>query len=134
MGIGLIIKKLRLSKGMTQVDLAEKLGLSVQTISRWENEVNYPDISLLPQLTALFGVTADYLLGIEADSKKVRLIRTIEVFELDSIEDAHHLLEQFTKAPFPRMVTHKIEESQNTVILTVEKEFGVELNRMRFEE
>ena len=134
MGIGLIIKKLRLSKNMTQADLADKLGVSVQTISRWENEVNYPDISLLPQLTELFGVTADYLLGIETGSKKVRLLRTIEVFELESLEDAHQLIDQFSKAAFPKMVAHQIETSQGSVILTVSKEFGVELNRMRFEE
>ena len=134
MEIGLMIKKLRLSKGMTQMDLAERLGISVQTVSRWENEVNYPDISLLPQLTELFGVTADYLLGIDTSSKKIRLNRTIQIFELDSIEDANHLIEQFAKTPFPRMVTHKIEESQQVVTLTVEKEFGVELDRMRFEE
>ena len=44
---------------------AEALGVSVQTVSRWENGTNAPDIAMLPLLCACFHVTSDYLLGLE---------------------------------------------------------------------
>lgn len=63
MNIGVIIKELRQTKKMTQEDLASLLGVSVQAVSRWENSVSYPDITLLPILASVFSVTVDYLLG-----------------------------------------------------------------------
>ena len=56
------IKRLRQESQLTQAQLAERLGVSYQAISRWENETTYPDIELLPSIAALFGVTVDYLL------------------------------------------------------------------------
>lgn len=55
--------KLRKSKGWSQEDLAEKLNVSRQAISRWENGTALPDAENLRQLSLLFGVTADYLLN-----------------------------------------------------------------------
>ncbi len=57
------IRRLRRDHGMTQNELADRLGVSYQAVSRWENESSYPDIELLPAIAALFGVTVDYLLG-----------------------------------------------------------------------
>ncbi len=57
------IRRLRRDRGMTQNELADRLGVSYQAVSRWENESSYPDIELLPAIAALFGVTVDYLLG-----------------------------------------------------------------------
>ncbi len=57
------IRRLRQEHGMTQNDLADRLGVSYQAVSRWENRSSYPDIELLPALAALFGVTVDFLLG-----------------------------------------------------------------------
>ena len=62
MNIGLIIRKLRVSKKMSQEELAVQLGVSPQAVSRWENGVTYPDISLLSSIAILFNVTIDYLL------------------------------------------------------------------------
>ena len=59
--IGSNIKELRLSKNMTQEQLAEKMGVSSQAISKWENGVSAPDIQLLPELSVFFGVTIDEL-------------------------------------------------------------------------
>jgi ribosomal-protein-alanine N-acetyltransferase len=77
--MGFIIRKLRLRKGMTQEQLADVLSVSVQTISRWETGVNYPDIAMLPSLAAYFHVTTDYLLQVGGnkamkDMKTQRLI------------------------------------------------------------
>ena len=60
--IGSRIAKWRKEKGLTQEELAAKLGVSAQAVSKWENDVSCPDISLLPQLVRVLGVTADELL------------------------------------------------------------------------
>lgn len=57
------ILKLRKIKGLSQEELAEKLNVSRQAISRWENETAQPDASNVLNLSKLFGVTADYLLN-----------------------------------------------------------------------
>lgn len=63
MDLGNKIRELRLKKNYTQEDLANILGTSIQSISRWENGATYPDISLLPLIASTFNVTVDYLLG-----------------------------------------------------------------------
>jgi len=55
------IKKLRLEKRMSQETLGEFLGVSAQAVSKWENGITSPDISLLPALAECFGVTIDSL-------------------------------------------------------------------------
>lgn len=61
MNIGMQIKNLRNEKHVTQEALAEKLGVSAQAVSKWETEASLPDITLLPQLAAFFGVAIDEL-------------------------------------------------------------------------
>ncbi len=55
----------RKSCGMTQEQLAEKCSVSAQAVSKWENDLTAPDISLLPKLAELFHVTTDELLGVK---------------------------------------------------------------------
>lgn len=75
----------RKKKGMTQDQLAEKLGITAQAVSKWENDQSCPDITMLPKLAEIFGVTTDALLGCEPDAEKPTLEG--EVIS-DSIEDA----------------------------------------------
>lgn len=70
--LGKKIRLLRLSKGMTQEQLAEKLCVTPQSVSKWENDVTAPDIQLLPQLSVELGVTIDELFSI---TDEVRLQR-----------------------------------------------------------
>lgn len=63
--IGEIIAKLRHERGMTQESLAETLCVSPQTISKWENSVNLPDVQMLPLIADVFGVRVDALFGRE---------------------------------------------------------------------
>ena len=65
MSIGETIKELRKEKGMSQTQLANLLFVSQDTISLWELNKSLPDIKALISLTKIFGVTADYILGIE---------------------------------------------------------------------
>lgn len=60
-----ILKFLRLERGMGQVELAKDLGVSKGTISLWENGLREPSMSSLITLANYFGVTVDYLVGIE---------------------------------------------------------------------
>lgn len=60
--IGKRIEKLRKKSGMTQQSLAQKLDVTDKAVSKWENGAGYPDITVLPKLVALFGVTVDYLM------------------------------------------------------------------------
>lgn len=65
MSIGSTIRELRKERNMSQSDLAKLLFTSQDTISLWEVGKSYPDLKSLIELTKIFGVTADYLLGIE---------------------------------------------------------------------
>ena len=57
------IARLRLAKTATQERLAKELNVSPQAVSKWENDINYPDISLLPDLARFLGVSVDELLS-----------------------------------------------------------------------
>ena len=59
------IRELRMAQGYSQVALAEKLGVSKQAVSNWENDNIQPSIEMLIRLADLFCVTTDYLLGRE---------------------------------------------------------------------
>lgn len=61
--VGRKIAELRKAQGLTQDELSEKLGVTPQAVSKWENDLSYPDILLLPQLAQLFDVTVDELLS-----------------------------------------------------------------------
>lgn len=73
MTFGQIIKSLRRKADMTQEELADMLSITGQAVSRWENDFAMPDISLLPVLANLFGVTTDYLLGVDITRKESKI-------------------------------------------------------------
>lgn len=63
--LGKRIAQHRKNLKLTQDQLAEKLGLTAQAVSKWENDLSCPDIAMLPRLAAIFGITTDELLGME---------------------------------------------------------------------
>ena len=63
MTIGERIKDFRKIRNMTQNDLADEMGVSVQAVSKWETDKSAPDISLLAPLSTVLGVSTDTLLG-----------------------------------------------------------------------
>ena len=132
MDIGRKIKELRQKRGITQEEFSEALRVSVQTISRWENGVNAPDLSMLPQLAVYFRVTTDYLLGLERSDTMAKLIKTTETFELASQQEAEEMVLRFKGEKFPVLKDHKITAVGDKVILEVTKEFNSELDNMKF--
>ena len=73
MTLGQKIKKLRTERNLTQKDLADQVHVAFQTVSKWENDENEPDIATLRELSKLFECSMDYLLSEEdnSDTKEV---------------------------------------------------------------
>lgn len=65
--LGQKIARLRKEKNYTQEDLAKKFNVSTQAVSKWENDLSAPDISILKDLAKTLGVTIDYLLSNETE-------------------------------------------------------------------
>jgi len=81
--IGSRISKYRKAKGMTQEDLAGKMGVSSQAVSKWETDASCPDISILPQLCRLLGITTDELLT--GKTNEVKMLAPSERKSLDEL-------------------------------------------------
>ena len=73
MYIGNQIKQLRLEKNVKQEKLAEYLGVSAQAVSKWETGASTPDISLLPNIAAYFGVSIDELFALPEEVRYERI-------------------------------------------------------------
>ena len=69
MTLGQKIKKLRVEKGLTQKDLADKVFVTFQTVSKWEKDENEPDVATLKSLAKVFDCSLDYLLSEEENIK-----------------------------------------------------------------
>ena len=78
--LGKRIANLRRQKELRQEDLAEQLNVSAQAVSKWENDLTCPDITLLPQLASILGVTVDVLLTGQAEepTSQVKLLPSEE--------------------------------------------------------
>ena len=70
MNIGNKIKELRKSRGLTQEQLANAIGISFQAVSKWETNIAYPDITLAPVLANFFGVSMDELFDFNLAEKE----------------------------------------------------------------
>lgn len=66
--LGKRIMALRKAAGMTQEQVAEHLGVSPQAVSKWENDVSCPDVTMIPRIAQLFNVSTDELLGLKAST------------------------------------------------------------------
>nr|WP_302594717.1 helix-turn-helix transcriptional regulator [uncultured Acetatifactor sp.] len=73
---GSTLKELRKKRGLTQEQLAEYLGISSQAVSKWKNNISYPDVSLLPVLANYFQVSTDELLGVDT-AKRTETIQKL---------------------------------------------------------
>ncbi len=84
--LGKRIAALRREKELKQEELAEKLGVSAQAVSKWENDQTCPDISLLPSLAKILGVTVDELLsGRQENTPAVQIIPVSERKDINNM-------------------------------------------------
>lgn len=81
MELGQKIKQLRFKAGLTQEQLAEKLGIGPQSVSKWENAVAMPDITALPLLAEIFGVTIDDLFDLTVEQRLNRIENRMDAEE-----------------------------------------------------
>lgn len=105
MTIGTTIKTLRREHDITQEQLAEYLNVSPQAVSQWETDRTAPDISQLPVLANIFGVTTDQLLGVDITktNEKIKAIidESREFYAQSKFEEAISVLEKGLRE-FPR--------------------------------
>ena len=112
--MGQIIKKLRKGRGFTQEELAERLGVTYQAISKWENDSGMPDISQIVPLASIFDVSTDFLFGIDNTSETEEALKIVssadsiqEYGKLDTYLKAYDiLLDGLKKYPNNYMITY----------------------------
>lgn len=96
--IGENIKRLRLDRKLTQETLAEFLGVTFQSVSRWERGESYPDITLLPAIASFFDVSFDELMGRDDIERKQRIKKYIDEYNDLRMKNTPYVLEQMSKA------------------------------------
>ena len=84
MDIGSKLKTSRIKAGLTQETVAEKIGVSRQTISNWENNNILPSINMLIRIATFFSVSSDYLL--ELDNRKFIEVEGLTLEEISHIQ------------------------------------------------
>ena len=96
MELGKKIRQLRFKAGLTQEQLAEKMGVAPQSVSKWENAVAMPDISSLPLLAEIFGVSIDDLFDLSAEQRFNRIENRMDAEE-ELPQDVFREFEDFLK-------------------------------------
>ena len=89
LSIGETIRRLRRQKDLTQEEVAAHLGVSFQSVSKWERGDGYPDITMLPALSNYFGVSVDELLGTSEIEKKQKYELTNRKWAENNKSGAH---------------------------------------------
>ena len=97
MELGKKIRQLRFRAGLTQEQLADRLGVGAQAVSKWENTVAMPDITLLPCLAEIFGVTIDDLFDLTVEQRLNRIENSLDI-ESELSQDVFREYEDFLKS------------------------------------
>ena len=82
---GAMIAAMRKKQGMTQLELAEKMGVTDKAVSKWERDLSFPDVDSIPRLAEIFDVTVDELMQVKSDSKENRKVNRISEIVLKGI-------------------------------------------------
>lgn len=94
MTFGMTVRQLRLQKGMKQRDLADAVGTTSGTVSKWERDIRIPEMNTIDKLCALFGVSRGRLLGNPVENTTLT-----EMFSCLSIQ-TQRLIEEMIKTAF----------------------------------
>lgn len=96
--LGENIKRLRLKKEITQETLAEFLGVTFQSVSRWERGDGYPDITMLPAIASFFNITVDDLLGVDKEQNEEKISEYLKIYDTMKLKDISYTLNEYKKA------------------------------------
>lgn len=118
MSLGNNLFSARKKKGLSQEDVAEKLGVSRQTISKWETDETLPDICQSKKLATLYGLSLDELIEYNIDIKEIQ-----EMIDKTSDEDTRKIdWTNVWSKKYPILATYQNEVKVN--------EYAKELNRL----
>ncbi len=124
MNIGKNIYELRKAKKLTQGQLAEKLGVSEQAVSKWENNVCAPDVGMFPRVAKLFGVSIDRIYGFYLTDSDDEVTKIIEAADesMDTYREIEIITEGLKRFPnsarlknylaFSYAMVHRIAETE----------------------
>ena len=96
--IGENIRKLRRENEITQETLADHLGVTFQSVSKWERGETYPDITVLPAIATFFNVSCDELLGTESAENEKRIQGYIDTYTDLRTKDSPYVFDELSKA------------------------------------
>lgn len=123
------IKALRQEKGITQSELAGKLGITTTALSFFESGSRIPNIEVLKSMAVIFGVSSDYLLGIETSNKDLKtyadmLAALVPILELENIWNM-----SIDKATFKEYVDCVNDPEEREMIYTMANSAGTPYNK-----
>lgn len=115
--LGKKISELRKQRKMTQDELAEKMGVSAQAVSKWENDLSIPDLPILMELSDFFGVTLDDLVK---DKK--------ETVKIVPEENRKPLEQMFLKVNVKSVAGDKVKVNLPLAFVKMALDMGMEIN------
>lgn len=117
MEIGNQIKALRQRKGITQEVMAQHFGITAQAVSKWERGVATPDIGMLPEISAFFGVTIDELFALSDETRMERIRNMLwddRYLDPDEVEETRtFLLKKAKNEPKNGVLFEMLAEMEN---------------------
>ena len=122
MTVGKNIAALRKEKGWTQAQLGERLGVSNQAISKWEQGMNLPDVMLLPTIAKVFGVTIDRLFE-EIEAEEEVEISDMLIWEMRQEYDEGTQIIRFPIEAMNQMIKAQLEAGSMQLSTEEWKEF-----------
>ncbi len=118
--LGKNVRDLRMKAGVTQEELANHLGVSMQAVSRWENGACYPDLEFIPAIAVYFGVSTDLLLGVDhtasKEAEEQAVVQWKRAFKNGRIEEALEIAEKALRA-MPTNYRLMLCKAQSLVLL-----------------
>jgi len=79
--LGIMIAELRKQHGMTQLELAEKMGVTDKAVSKWERDLSCPDINSIPNLAEILGVSVEDLMQVKKEAE-APVSKVAEIMEI----------------------------------------------------
>lgn len=118
--LGARIAELRKKKGYTQEEFSDMLGVSPQAVSKWENDLSYPDIMLIPQIASIFDITTDELLTGKALEKEevketVRIQPSADISKLKLRIQVLHPSKKPVNISLPLLLVKKVARIGNGI-------------------